>query len=1096
MKTVLIKDTFRKIRKTKGRFFAIMAIIAIGSGFFAGVKVTSPDMKKTADRYYKDQNLMDLHIISSLGFNSDEIAELSDHDEVKGISGGYSADMVIKMDDGTSPVTKVYSINTAGLDEKSDDYINRPVIVEGRMPERSDECLIERDTPQAYSIGDNITLCSGDDKTSTEDIIKNDTFKIVGKVTWVKYVDFERGTTTIGNGSIGSFLIVPDSAFAYEYYTDVYLTLNKSNEYSWFDSTYQDYIDVQKEKFEQMPETIHKKRLEEISSEISDARADVNKGQAKYDDGINEYNNEISDTEKKLSDAQKEIEKNENELESSKQKYQDGIEKYNTAVKQLDESKKALEIKRSELNKARNEEKKIRGQHELLTWFIDEYLSLYVDENDPVLLSTIDMFKPLDSHALSVSQTALMYAASPVDSGQKMQSRSALIKAADSICDQISSADEKISAGQSEINKASAQITLTENKLDQTNMELTQADQKIKDGEQELAKAKEEVSANSENFLEKKEEVKQKLDQAKTELEDGKTELEDADEKYRSVIDNLKWYVSDRNSNIGYSSFGEDADRVDSIARIFPVFFIIVAALVCLNTMTRMVEEQRTETGTLKALGYGNHHIMMQFIFYAASASVIGVAAGLSVGFNLFPKVIFNAYMMMYYYPSVICEFRWDYAAGCLFAALACTCISAAVACYKELRVHPAELMRPKPPKNGKRVFLEYIPFIWKRMSFNYKITARNIFRYKKRVLMAVIGIGGCTALMLTGFGLKNAISVIVDKQFGEILKYDAVCIFTKDDEKDYQTLHDNIGQIDDVDQCLFGMQKSITVKYKNKTKEAYAIVPEKTDNLNDFITLRKRIHHNSSKSKQVSYTPDDSGVIINEKLSKLMGISQGDTIGFENTDLTVTVSAITENYSNHYIYFTPELYKQIFGEYDNNIFYLNFSDNCDSDQVVSEILENSQVMSVHLMKFSGETFRKLIKSLNVIVLVIIASSGALAFVVLYNLSNINITERMRELATIKVLGFYDGEVSAYIYRENTISSILGMIAGLIGGIYLTDFVIQTSEVDVVMFYPDIPAYCYVCAGALTIAFTVAVNVMLHFRLKKIDMAGSMKAIE
>ncbi len=1096
MKRVLIKDTFRRIKKTKGRFFAIMAIIAIGSGFFAGVKVTSPDMKKTADRYYDEQNLMDIHLVSSLGFDSDEIALLSADDEVKGICGGYSADMLIKMDDGTSPVTKVYSINTSCLDYESVNYINRPVIVNGRMPESPDECLIEKDTPDVYKIGDTITLSSGDDETNTEDIITNNTFKIVGEVTWVRYVDFERGTTTIGNGSIGSFLIIPDSAFAYQYYTDVYLTLDKSEEFSSFDNSYQDYIDTQKERFEQMAQTIHKKRLEDIYSEISDAQTDVNKGQAEYNNGVNEFNSEISDAEKKLTEAENEIEKNEEELKSSKEEYEDGMKKYNAAVEQLNQSKKTLQVKRDELNKARTEEKKIRELHGNLKWFIEEYSALYVDEKDPVLLSTVEMFKSLDTSVLSVSQTALLYAASPVDSQQKDASYSVLVKAADSVCDKIIAADEQISAGQSEITKADSQLKSSEKKLNDTREELSQAKIKIDDGEKMIAEAKDEVAQNREALLEKKEEGQQKLDKAKDELENGKTELQNANDKYNSVADNLKWYVFDRNSNIGYSSFGEDADRVDSIARIFPVFFIIVAALVCLNTMTRMVEEQRTEIGTLKALGYGNIKIMSQYIFYAASASIIGVAVGLAVGFNLFPKVIFNAYKMMYYYPDVKCEFRWDYAAGCLVASFACTCLSAVTACYKELRVHPAELMRPKPPKNGKRVLLERIPFIWSKMSFNQKITIRNIFRYKRRVLMAVIGIGGCTALMLTGFGLKNAISVIVDKQFGEIQKFDAMCIFSYDDTNEYHTLHNNIEGLDDIDECLFGIQKSITVTYKNKTKEAYAIVPEDPENINEYITLRKRIPHNSNQSKNVNYQLDESGVIINEKLAKLMGIEAGDSIGFENTDMTVTVTAITENYSQHYIYFTPSLYRKVFGEYKNNIVYVNFKENYNADNAVSEILNNSQVMSVNLMKFSGDTFRKLIKSLNVIVLVIIGSSGALAFVVLYNLSNINITERMRELATIKVLGFYDIEVSAYIYRENTISAILGMIAGLIGGIYLTGFVIQTSEVDVVMFYPDIPAYCYVCAGALTMMFTIAVNIMLHFKLRKIDMAGSMKAIE
>lgn len=1087
MKKSIIKDSFRRIWKTRGRFFAIMAIVAIGSGFFAGVKVTSPDMKKTADKYYKDQNLMDIRLVSTFGFDDYEMELISQFDDVSGISGGYSADMLIDMEDGTAPVVKVYSINTS-LSSDSENYISRPQIVRGRMPENPYECLIEKDTPSVYDIGDKIKLKSGNEEKDTDEILSVDTFTVVGEVTWVKYVDFERGTTTVGNGSIGSFLIVPDEAFAYEYYTDIYLTLSGSDTLYSFDDEYQDYIDAWKEKYEEKTEEIHKSRLDDIRAELNDAAADVEKGENDYKDGVDEYNTEIADAIAKIEDAKKEISDVEEEIKENSEKYEDGMKKYESAKEELEKNRKTITDQRSEYRKGKEEEKKLRQLYTKLDWFIDEDRNRCIEEQDPVLMKTVSEFEPLDTPQLSVSQLAYMYAVLPVDSDQKNEACYGLIQVLNGLSTQIDTVYMKLSAANTELLKAEAQIKDADRQLEDTYKELVSAKEQLEDGKIQIEDAKTELAENEAEFSDKRQEGLQKLEDAKKELDDGKIELADAQSDFNELLDGLKWYVFDRNSNNGYSSFGEDADRIDSIAKIFPIFFILIAALVCLNTMSRMVEEQRTEIGTLKALGYGNASIMMQYVFYAFLASIIGVAVGLSVGFKLFPVVIFNAYRMMYQYPDVICEFRWDYAAGCLAASLACTCLSAASACMRELRVQPAQLMRPKPPKNGKRVILEYIPFLWKHMGFNMKITARNLFRYKKRVLMTVIGIGGCTALMLTGFGLRNAITVIVDKQFGEIQTSDAMCAFSYDEET-YSQLYDNIYNMPDADETIFLLQKSVTALNGSQRREAYAVVPEDPARLNDFINLRDR------KDKTVYHLEGD-GVIINEKLAKLLGVSAGDEIGFEDSDEKAVITAITENYSQHYIYFTPETFTRIFGKYDNNMIYIDLRDGFDKDSVSAEILKNDDVMAVNFLESSGNTFRKLVDSLNIIVLVIIGSSGALAFVVLYNLSNINITERMRELATIKVLGFYDGEVSAYIYRESTVSSLLGMAVGLFGGIFLNDFVIKTSEVDVVMFYPDIPAYCFVCAAVLTLLFTVIVNVLMHFKLRNIDMAASMKAIE
>lgn len=1176
MKNALFTDMLRRIKKTKGRFFSIMAIIAIGCGFFAGVKVTSPDMKNTADLYYKDKNLMDIRLVSTFGFDDDEISQIKNSDnEINGISGGYSADMFLLMKDGTSEITRVYSADLSLLNEKSSEYISRFTLLEGRLPEKPNECLIEANTPDEYDIGDTLTLSSGDTETDTSDILDYDTFTVTGKISWVKYVDFERGTTTIGNGSIGSYLVIPDEAFAYEYYTDVYITYLNTAGMDSFDEEYKAFIEHKTDELEKLCNRIHSSRLGEISDEITDAEKELADGKAEYNDGVEEYESsiseaedeiakadeEIADAEQKLVDGEKEyndavntfnaeiskaqkdldnaqwkITQSEKELADGRQKYEEGMSAYNSGAEELKRGKEELSAKEAMLENEAAQLEAAKAGLDSLAGFTEQMYTASLPEDSEQLTALVNGFSAFDTPELSVSETAFAYAVLSPDDPQKTVLKGVLESVCESMRVKLTEAQNTISSARTEISAAWETIKANEELLNASHAELVSAEarlnegarqlesgkaelekgrrefydkkaqgekellnarQEIDDGKAELEKARTELLDAKEEFEEKRLEGKEELEKAKTELDDGQEELLEAREDFDELTDNLKWYVFDRDSNTGYASFGEDADRVDSIARIFPIFFILVAALVCLNTMTRMVEEQRTEIGTLKALGYNNFTIIAQYLFYSAAASIIGSVAGLLIGFNLFPRVIFEAYRLMYDYPDVICTFRMDYAAGCILVSLLCTCASSVWACIKELNGQPAQLMRPKPPKNGKRVLLERIPLIWKKLSFNAAVTIRNISRYKSRVLMTVIGIGGCTALMLTGFGLRNAISVIVDLQFGEIIKYDTLCTFSEEDNEKYELLKKNISETDSVTEYMFGMQKSVTVKCNGKQKEAYAIVPENPSEISSFITLRRRLGRNAEHKKSDIFSINDEGVIINEKLAKLLGgIKAGDEIAFEDTDVKAVVTAVTENYSQNYVYFTPELYRSVFGEYDNNIFYLNIEDNADTDAISKEILENTQVTSVNFMEHAGDTFRQLIKSLNAIVYVIIGSSGALAFVVLYNLSNINISERIRELATIKVLGFYDVEVASYVYRENTVSALLGMGAGLFGGIFLNRFVVNTAEVDVVMFYPDIPLSCFVFAALLTLVFTLSVNAMLYIKLKDIDMAGSLKAIE
>ena len=533
---------------------------------------------------------------------------------------------------------------------------------------------------------------------------------------------------------------------------------------------------------------------------------------------------------------------------------------------------------------------------------------------------------------------------------------------------------------------------------------------------------------------------------------------------------------------------------MDRIAAVFPVFFILVAALVCLTTMTRMVEEHRTQMGTLKALGYGKGAIIAKYLVYALSASFFGSIIGLLIGFKLFPTIIFNAYRIMYILPDCLTPFRWGYAILCTLAALACTGLTALAACYRALSESPAQLMRPKAPRSGKRVLLERFTPLWRRLSFLQKVTARNLFRYKKRILMTVVGISGCTALMVAGFGLQHAIASVVDMQYDEIFLYDAMAVFDEEITSDeQQEIAQQLNNSSLVEESMAVRQSTIDISRAGVTKNLYLFVPEDPQALSDYVALRHR-------GDGETITLPEEGAVLTEKMARLLDVEVGDTVTLSpdsGQSYSVQVVDITENYTLNLIYLSPSQYEALWGQpVSYNGFLVNMTSDATEDALSSQLLTNNNILMINYTASSGSQFHDIVDSLNYIVLVLIVCAGALAFVVLYNLANINIEERVREIATIKVLGFYDGEVSAYIYRENILSSLMGMVAGLFLGIPFLRFVIHTSEVDAVMFNPALDAPTFLFSALLTLLFTIVVNIAMHFRLKRVDMVQSLKSIE
>lgn len=1053
MNKKLILNTLRSVKNTKSRFFAIMAIIAIGCGFFAGVKSAGPDMKHSAADYFQKQGLADVHMMSSLGFDDEDVTAVSDACDAEEIYAGYSADLIISGGDNNGKIVKTYSYS-------ADSGINMPYIMEGRLPEKADEIVVDDRfyTAKTPQLGEKISLIS-DSGSDVSDYLSKTEFTVVGTARLPVYVAHDRGSTGFGNGVINGWLLIPEENFALDVYTDIYVKFTETAGVDPFSEKYEEIIDNNIDRLEELGDVQieHRKNviLDEAYEEINEAKQDVADGEAE----IAENEQKISDAEKEIADGETEIAENEQKLADAEQEIADGQEELTDGEIEYHNGERAV----NSLNAAINCINDILTDYETTAAAdeteISERISRYPD-ND--FMTVDDNLRQLITGYMSIPAA--------YDDGTKAACRQGL---------------EQYLAG------LSAQARETETALAQSRIQLDNAAEELENARAEVAEGKEEIEKAKREIADGKTEIedgKKEIADAKTEIEDAKKEIADAEQEAQDAVADSKWYVFDRDYNPYYSNYAEDCERVDAIAAVFPIFFILVAALVCCTTMTRMVEEQRTQIGTLKALGYSRFTIISQYILYSLAASIPGGFAGLLIGFNTLPRVIFVCYQSMYSQPYLIADFKWDYAVGCITTACLCTGLSALYASRQELVSCPAQLMRPKPPKDGKRILLERITFIWKRLKFTTKVTFRNLFRYKARLLMTVIGIAGCTALLLTGFGLKESISAIVDRQYGNIFKYDALAALDDDLAEEFADVLSDCENSDIVTEKMLAMQGTEDVWSSGEKYEAYIMVPSEPDFFRSFIDLHTR--------KNNADLELGDGVILGEKLAKFLEVKVGDEIFF-NENHPIRVDGICENYTFNYAYMKPETYEKTGLEKLNyNILLMNMADVSASDKLSEMLLEHDAVLGISYSAGGGDKFRDLVDSLALIVVAIIASAGALAFVVLFNLSNINVNERIRELATIKVLGFYDGEVAAYIYRENIVSTVMGTAAGLILGIFLEKFVVKTAEVDAVMFAPGIPAYCFLAAAAMSVFFSLLVNITLYFRLKKIDMATSLKAIE
>lgn len=1079
MKSALFKDIIREIKRTKSRFFSIFAIIALGAGFFSGLKAACPDMLATQEAYFRDNNLMDIHLLSTYGFDEDDMDAIRTVDGIRGIYPTYSKDVFVKNDRNANLIAKMIAIPDVTTAAYADKTIDEPVVLKGRMPQSANECVVEKHSQMrtTFNIGDTVSVYTTDSENPLSDSLVRDSWTVVGIVMNPQYISYERGNTTIGDGSIDTYIMIPESNFCYEVYTDVYLTMEDAAAYGAFDDGYWNVMDGNVEEFEAVADVRKDERFAEIKNEAERQLADAKK---KLADGEKEANEELSKAKQELDDAYKELTDGEKKLADGKKQYNDGREEYNNSKKEFDESIADAELK---IEEAQAELDDGYAQYNNGVSQLMEGLESSAEQ----LRAKTAEIKAAISAGMGTPEMEMMLA----ELERQLGEIEYLInnpEAAIASTEELRTAKDQLEEAGDRLNSAKLWLGVEkengQKQLDEAAAELSKAYKTLRDSEKQLADGWDEYN----DGLAKYEEAKAESDQK---LADARQQILDAEKKV-AKLKKPTWYVFTRKDNPGFSTYESDAYRIENVCKIFPVFFFLVAILVCLTTMTRMVEEERTQIGTLKALGYSKAAIASKFIVYSALASLSGSVVGIAAGSFIFPTVIYSAYEMLYKTPALKLQPMPEVWVLVTLCALVCTTAAALMACMAELRSNPAALMRPKAPKAGKRVLLEKIPFIWKRLSFTRKVTVRNLFRYKKRIFMTILGIAGCTALTMAGFGIYSSISVILDKQYSEIFNYDLIVVLDSDaGEYTLETVDKALEEDENTTENVELYMKSLSYKGIGDTS---LVVAKDTTKLADVVKFNDRV-----TGDPLELT--DDGVIITERFAELSGLSAGDEFTFTcgGEEITAKVSSVTENYTLHFVYMTENLYEKLCGAKPSyNTYFTIMKDTGDEAQkeMGERLMSLDGVQALSFVKDNRESFGNTVKNLNYVVILIIVSAAMLAFVVLYNLTNINITERIREIATIKVLGFYDNEVSAYVFRENILLTLIGDAIGLGAGVWLHRFVIQVAQTDSVMFGRTLPLWCFAAAFVLTLIFALLVDFIMHFRLKKVSMVESLKSVE
>lgn len=1177
MKSAFNTETLRSITHSLGRFLAIAAIVALGTGFYAGLRMTAPDMKLAADEYFDGTSLMDIRVLSTLGLTDDDIAALRHVEGVEAVMPARETDVMASID-GEQYATRVHSLPDAartsdtsdGVHARSDDpdYLNRPLLVRGSWPQKTGECVLSANLVEndAIAVGDTLTITEG--VQDVDQTLVTRTYTVTGFVNAPYYAtSSSMGETTLGSGSIQQYMYVPESDFSADLpYTEAYLAVRGvANERASSDA-YQRLVDEVADRIKALAPEREQARVDQLKSdaqkELDEKRADYEReradaqsqlddakrqlddaaatiaaseqgladGQAAYDSGASELASRRASAQAQLDDAERQIAEGQAQLDAQRPQLDDaagqlqaaraqwqqgadalaaawgdwqrqsdeldagitraqagvadaaagvdriqkGIDALEEQIKQLDPDKDAQKIAelRAEQDALKAQQQDLRAQMALVQATLDDLVNVQKPKLEAARAELQGKQDVLDSSKVELEQQQAAY-----EGGKAQFDASArkLDQARADLASSRSQADAQIAAAQQQLDDAAA---------------------RLQDGRAQLEQGRADYDSGLAEYEQKKSDADAQLADAERRLDDAQKQIDD--------LERPEWLVMDRTANYGAASFEADADRVDSIAAVFPFIFFLVAALVALTTMTRMVEEERALIGTFKALGYRRTRIASKYLAYAAAASGIGSILGILALSQVLPAVIMKAYGIIYFVPELPLPLPVDPGFAGLAAGLGVgvTLFATWAAVAATLRERPAQLMLPRAPKAGKRIVLERIGPLWRHLSFSWKVTFRNLFRYKKRFVMTVIGIAGCTALLLTGLGLSNAINDIIDKQFGEITKYNAVVTLADDLSSEEQRRIDDL--LDDgslvTAHTLVMRQNMLAGGPDEQDKRMELVVPEDPASFDRFVALNTRVGHHPVKL-------DDDGLVLTEKLAAELGVRAGDAVTLTEQDAIgnatgtsyeATVTGIVENYVYHYAYMGPVLYEQLMGKAPDyrTVLAVTTSDPDLRVQFSNDLLAAGGVKTVAYNDETIDAYRDMMSSVNMIVVVLVTAAAALAFIVLYNLTNINITERMREIATLKVLGFTPREMNAYIFREIFLLAAIGCAVGLVLGVWMEGFVVVTAEVDQIMFGRAIHPASFLLAFLLTMLFTVLVMLAMRGKLRRIDMVESLKSNE
>ena len=1096
----LVTDTLREVHHTFPRFLSLLVLSALAVCFLAGLRATAPDMKLSADAYFDQQNLMDLHIASTLGLTQEDVDAIAEEEGVASVQGAYTIDALVPMDN-QEMVVKVLSYSGEG-------DVNQPALVEGRLPEGEDECLVEPLFLElsGLSIGDTISLDTGEgdyaDALSVEEVT------IVGTANSPLYIALDRGSSTLGTGSVDAFLILPVESFTMDYYTDAYLLAEGASELETYSDEYEELVDQLAQQLEPLSKERSALRYDEASQAISDAEDELAQAEEEANQQLTDAEAEITSSRQELDDAKKQLEDAKKQLDSGEAQYAAGMEQLESGWQALDAASLELEDGKEQYEQGQTAYQAALALYQIQAAAVERQLETQAE----LEASTQARTQATQAALQAATEAALEDPLSYMEVYNRVYEETYQSVYDTAYAQAYAQAQENSSQWQ-ELQTSKAQLDQTKAQLDAAKVQLNQGEIEYRAGVRQLESSQRQLEASREEldqgwedyetglqqwedgekaYQEGYESYTQSRQEAEDQLKDGRKEVEQA-KRDLTLLEDGEWYILDRNTNTGYVSYSMDADRIANLAAVFPLIFFLVAALVSLTTMTRMVEEQRTTIGGLKAMGFSRGSIAIKYVGYGFLSSVIGAVLGLAVGLTLLPWIICTAWSAMYTIGDIHYSFEAATSLLAAGAAVGTVTLAALLACFSTLAATPAQLMRPKAPPVGKRIFLERITPLWRKLSFHYKITLRNLFRYQKRFWMTVAGIGGCAALIVTAFGVRGSIMGVMEEQFDVLYHYSAqVGLVDEITPLELEEVEDTLSESGLVDDSLACRVETVTAQSESYTLDCYLQTTPSQEELSRFVELRHR-------TDDVPVTLPDDGAVITEKMASLLGVEVGGTITLDGESrVTITVADITEHYVQHYIYVSDTYYETLFGEAPTaNTVLVDFPvEESGAGELESQLVSLDGVSSLTLLSDTADTFSSSMESVDYAVILIIFCAAALAFVVLMNLTNINITERLRELATLKVLGFYNREVSAYIYRENAILTVFGVLAGMVLGKFLHQWLILTVEVDMVMFDRVLDLSSYLWAAVLTVVFSLAVNLTARRKLRDLDMVEALKSVE